>query len=183
MPHQKLSEIRQRLVSREINLSDALLMVLRCLRSRIEERRLRWLNRELLGYCQEDLALFRFKSKTVLSNLIFWVKKDDQLAVPEYRLLSGTWGKVDRDGIFVPLQASRFGHKQVFCNMGVQQLELQLDELTAAGVKFFNVTIDPSTGAEFFCSRSEMLRINEAVRQRLCLFINTVVHDLEIKHH
>src|SRR5271154_4526090 len=126
MPHRKLIEIRQRLLSREVSLSDGLLMVLRCLRSRVEERRLYWLNRELLGYCQEDLALFREKPKSVLSSLFFWAKRDDDFSEPEYRFLSGTWGKVDREGRFVPLPAPRSGHKQVFCNIGIQQLEIQL---------------------------------------------------------
>jgi hypothetical protein len=180
MPHRKLLEIRQGLIYRETKLSDALLMVLRCLRSKIEERRLLWLNRELLGYHEEDLALFDERPKSVFSNLIFWAKKDE-LSAPQYRFLMGTWGNVDRDGRFMPRPIPRFDRKHVFCNIGVQQLEVRLDELRAAGVTFFNLAIDPPTGADYFCQTSELVRINESVRERLCLFIGTVVQDLELK--
>lgn len=180
MPHRKLIEIKERLECREIPLSDALLMVLRCLRGRVEESRLAWLNRELLGYCEEDLELFRMRSKSLFTNLLFWARRDSEMAAPQYRFLTGTWGRVEQDGRFIPLPAPLSGHKQVFCNIGIQQLEVQLYELACAQVKFFNVTVDPATGAEFYCSTSEMQRVADEACNRLCNFITTVVHDLEI---
>jgi hypothetical protein len=63
MLHQKLLQIREQLEAGDIKVSDALLMVSRCLRGKISDARLVWLNRELLGYRREDLAVFYERPK------------------------------------------------------------------------------------------------------------------------
>src|SRR5476649_2578989 len=114
MLHRQLLHIREQLDVGDLKVSDALLMVSRSLRGRVEDNRLIWLNRELLGYRKEDLTLFYERPKFGISFLLGNHKKEE-MEVPTYRFLMGAWGKVDRQGKLVCVQEPRLVSKSIFC--------------------------------------------------------------------
>ncbi|HMP52721.1 MAG TPA: hypothetical protein PKD05_14300, partial [Candidatus Melainabacteria bacterium] len=86
----KLVTIKGQLARGEIKLSDALLIISRMLNRKISGKRLLWMNRELLGYLQEDLASLINESGPQFERA--------HMPIPEYRFLTGVWGKPGRDG-------------------------------------------------------------------------------------
>ena len=184
MLHRQLLQIREQLEVGDLKVSDALLMISRSLRAKVEEPRLVWLNRELLGYRKEDLALFYERPKFGISYLLGSHKlgnyKRDDLEVPSYRFLMGAWGKVDRQGKLVCVQEPRLASKSIFCNIGIQQIETQIDEMDEPSSSLFSISADQATGAEFYCWSRELFRIYEAVREKLLTFIDEVVEELKL---
>ncbi|MBK9205013.1 MAG: hypothetical protein IPL73_21785 [Candidatus Obscuribacter sp.] len=61
MLYKQLSRIKTQLVSKELSVSDGLLLTLRAVRGKLPDSKLIWLNRELLGYRPEDLEDFSEK--------------------------------------------------------------------------------------------------------------------------
>jgi hypothetical protein len=178
MLNQQLRQIRGLLRRREIKLSDALLIVLRYLRNRVPAERLLWLNRELLGYTKEDLPALYEKPKSKQFNLFKTPLKHIALAVPEYRFLNGTWGKLDDDGELITVDVPRqLGESCIFCNMGIQQIETVLDEIDTPDTHMFSMSADAETGTEFYCWSTELVRVHDAVRLKLCQFIENVMEE------
>jgi hypothetical protein len=182
MHYQQLNKLRLQLRARQIKVSDALLLLLRFLRPSLPNERLAWLNRELLGYGKEDLEAFYDKPR--LGNLysIFQQPKRSQLKmkIPHYRFLIGTWGRVDGGGKFITVTDANLVEKSIFCNIGIQQIETQLEEIEEPLTSLFSMSFDEETGAEFYCRSKELLRIYEAVRYKLVEFIETVIDELEL---
>ena len=182
MLHRQLLQIREQLEVGDLKVSDALLMISRSLRAKIDDQRLVWLNRELLGYRKEDLALFYERPKFGISYLLGVQKPGsagrDDLEVPTYRFLMGAWGKVDRQGKLVCVQEPRLTSKSIFCNIGIQQIETQIDEMEEPSASLFSISADRASGAEFYCWSRELFRIYEAVREKLLTFLDEVVEEL-----
>ncbi|HMX46571.1 MAG TPA: hypothetical protein PKC93_11515, partial [Candidatus Obscuribacter sp.] len=61
MLYDQLSRIKTQLSSKELSVSDGLLLTMRALRGHLPDAKLIWLNRELLGYRPEDLEEFSEK--------------------------------------------------------------------------------------------------------------------------
>lgn len=164
----KLVTIKGQLARGEIKLSDALLIISRVLNRKISGKRLLWMNRELLGYLQEDL-----KSLLNESGLQF---EKAHMPVPEYRFLAGVWGKPDRDGRILHLDTPRLKEKRIFCNIGIQQIETQLETLNRSKDvdNIFCMSFDAMTGAQFFCTAEEIERLYGSVSRRLIDFIDSV---------
>jgi len=181
MLYHKLQMIRGQLRRREVKVSDALLIVSRCLRDKLPEERLRWLNRELLGYRADDLAILCDKPKFPQLGLLLvpLSNKKHDLEVPQYRFLSGSWGRMDLTGRLVRVNAVHLVEKSIFCNIGIQQIEVQLDETEDPINSLFSMSLDERTGAEFYCWSRELVRVYEAVRGKLGEFIDNVLEELK----
>lgn len=176
----KLESIRHQIEDREMKLSDALLLVLRCLRDRIPEERLVWLNRELLGYRQDDLEALS-EHPMGLQLFLAWISEPRRrplLEVPSYRFLDGVWGRIDRSGKLVSVMEPELCQRQIFCNIGIQQIELQLDEIDHPHDALFSLSFDERTGAEFFCESQELERVYDHVRFKLIEFIDKLIVEL-----
>lgn len=179
MLYRQLLQIRTQLSAKEMNVSDALLLLSRCLRSRMPPDRLVWLNRELLGYRQEDLA--GFCERTRFSGLqSFFTGRKNELPVPHYRFLLGAWGRIDGHGKLLCVYEPRLLEKSIFCNIGIQQIETQLAEMDDPASSLFSMSADQDTGAEFYCWSRELVRVMEAVRAKVCDFIDTVIEELKL---
>ncbi|HEY9755366.1 MAG TPA: hypothetical protein V6C97_09400 [Oculatellaceae cyanobacterium] len=178
MTHRQLLQIREQLEVGDLKVSDALLLVSRALRSKVDEKRIVWLNRELLGYRKEDLALLYERPRFGLSFL--GVHRRDDGEVPAYRFLMGAWGKVDRQGKLVCVQEPRLVSKSIFCNIGIQQIETQIDEMEEPSSSLFSISADQASGAEFYCWSRELFRIYEAVREKLVSFLDEVIRELRM---
>jgi hypothetical protein len=181
MYYQQLDRLRLQLCGGQIKVSDALLLLMRLLRPRFPEERLSWLNRELLGYSKADLEAFYEKPKFGTLSVLFQPPKRNRfkLAIPSYRFLVGSWGSVDNEGRFNQAFRPTLEDKRIFCNIGIQEIEVQLDELEQPTASLFSMSYDESTGSEFFCSSKELLRIYDSVKQKLLDFIETVIDELE----
>jgi hypothetical protein len=180
MLYQQLKQIRGLLRRREIKLSDALLIVLRYLRNRLPGERLIWLNRELLGYCKDDLPSLYERPRLRQQFSLFRMQKTVELEVPEYRFLTGNWGRLGQDGQLICVQAAHLSDQNIFCNIGIQQIETQLQEIDNPGTNMFSMSSDELTGSEFYCWSTELVRVYDAVRQKLCEFIETVIEELKL---
>ncbi|MGH9550494.1 MAG: hypothetical protein ACRD3W_14025 [Terriglobales bacterium] len=180
MLYNQLKQICGLLRRREIKLSDALLIVIRYLRDRLPPERLIWLNRELLGYRRDDLPALYERQKLRQFTLFKASAKKVEIEIPEYRFLNGTWGKLDDDGQLIAVEASHLRHSTIFCNMGIQQIETQLQEIDNPSTNMFSMSADELTGAEFYCWSSELDRVYDAVRTKLCRFIETVIEELKL---
>lgn len=187
----QLSRIKTQLAARELTVSDGLLLTLRAVRGHLPESRLTWLNRELLGYRPEDLEEFsdrdgaggkKNRNKMGLPRLVLlWApgkKNEEKLTSPVYRFLQGTWGKIDDSGGMVTMTEPQLIEKSIFCNIGLQQLEAQLTEMEDPLTGLFSMSFDRETGAEFYCYSRELVRIQEAVRSKLCQFIDETLSGL-----
>lgn len=179
MLHRQLHQIRAQLGAKEMKVSDALLLVMRCLRGKVVGQRLIWLNRELLGYHHDDLSLFE-RSKFSSISSFFSGNRKTELAVPSYRFLLGSWGRLDREGRLLCTHERRLMEKAIFCNIGIQQIETHFDEMTDANGSLFSMSADKASGAEFYCWSKELTRVYEAVRVKLCDFIDSVIEDLNL---
>lgn len=166
----KLITVKSQLEKNEIKLSDALLFTVRFLTSKVDKKQLAWLNRELLGYLREDLDSFFDKNR------------ESEFPLPSYRFLEGAWGRECKDGMIIHVQTPRLKEKQIFCNIGIQQIETQLKELKDMDPQSFEsnvfcMSFDPTTGAQFYCHASELEKIYQSVRERLMEFIDSVRLD------
>ncbi len=179
MLYRQLTQIRAQLSAKEMNVSDALLLVSRCLRQKLAPDRLVWLNRELLGYRKEDLSGFYDKPRFGGLAVLFQAKRSE-LEVPQYRFLLGAWGRIDGHGKLLCVHEPRLMEKTIFCNIGVQQIETQLEEMSEPGSSLFSMSADQETGCEFYCWSRELVRVLESVRAKLCQFIDTVIEELKL---
>ncbi|MBU6450297.1 MAG: hypothetical protein KGS72_00855 [Cyanobacteria bacterium REEB67] len=184
MLYQQLSRIRGQLAKRDLSVSDGLLLALRALRGKFSESRLTWLNRELLGYRPEDLETLGEKepkrgsfSKIVL----MWAPtRKPEVEAPNFRFLAGTWGRMDAHGQLSKVAEPQLMEKSIFCNIGIQQLEAQLSEMEDPLEGLFSMSFDRDTGAEFFCYSRELVRIQDAVREKLVQFIDDSIEELRL---
>lgn len=177
----QLNQIRGLLRRREIKVSDALLIVMRYLRHKLPPAKLVWLNRELLGYRKDDLPdLYQQNQKNQQFTIFRTSARKSELAVPEYRFLQGTWGTLDPNGDLLPISAPHLSESTIFCNMGIQQIEVQLQELDDPKHSMFSMSTDELTGAEFYCWARELVRVYDAVRAKLCTFIDNAVEELKL---
>lgn len=180
MLYQQLKNIRGQLRRGEMKVSDGLLIVSRYLRDRLPAERLIWMNRELLGYRREDLSEL-YDNKPTLSQMLFSpASRRPLMEVPHYRFLSGAWGNVDGAGRLVCVNDPRLIQKSIFCNIGIQQIETQLDEMDEPANSLFSMSMDPQSGAEFYCWSDELLRVYESVRRKLCEFILVAIEELKL---
>jgi hypothetical protein len=183
----QLSLIRLQLAERTLSVSDGLLFSLRALRGKISENRLTWLNRELLGYRPEDLeslAESEPRKNSFSKIVLLWApsKKSPEVLqeAPIYRFLKGTWGRMDDYGNLDKTPESQQIDKSIFCNIGIQQLEAQLSEMENPLEGLFSMSYDRATGSEFYCYSSELVRIQDAVRDKLLQFIDDVIEELRL---
>jgi len=178
MLYQQLRQILLQIESKKIRVSDALLIVFRYLRNSLPADRLIWINRELLGYRSDDLEALYEQNPFQQFALSDWQTSDDEVAVPAYRFLNGTWGNLDENGVLVPSQRKHLQQRMIFCNIGIQQLETQIDELGQRRA-LFSMSND-GNGAEFFCTSDELERIHDEVKGRLSVFIRSVIEELNL---
>ena len=178
MLYQQLKQILLQIEGNKITLSDALLIVFRYLRHSLPADRLIWINRELLGYRSDDLESLYNQNPFQQISLVDWDSYDEELAVPSYRFLEGTWGNLDQDGVLVASDRKQLQQRRIFCNIGIQQLETQIDELGTRRA-LFSMSND-SSGAEFFCTSDELSRIHDEVKLRLSVFIRSVIEELDL---
>lgn len=165
----KLETISAKLSNGELKLSDALLFVARFLNGKVPTSQLVWLNRELLGYLKEDLESIFTNSRSIVP----------PLAMPEYRFLNGSWGKAFQTGEIETLDHRDKIDKQVFCNIGIQQIETQLFELEKTSYNVFSMCFDPKTETQFYCYTDELKRLYQSVTDRLIRFIERSAKQLE----
>jgi hypothetical protein len=184
MLYHQLSRIRGQLAKRDLTVSDGILLALRALRGKFSEGRLTWLNRELLGYCPEDLETLGDKEpkRGSLSKIVLlWAPpKKPEVEAPTYRFLAGTWGRMDANGRLSKVAEPQLIEKSIFCNIGIQQLEAQLSEMDDPLEGLFSMSFDRDTGAEFYCYSRELVRIHEAVRVKLLQFIDDSIEELNL---
>ncbi len=184
----KLESIRDQVSRREMKLSDALLLALRCLRGTVSSDKLIWVNRELLGYRPDDLDAQQEREDNDHSTILGFFRpwsieppRKVNLEMPRYRFLSGIWGRIDRAGRLVTVMEPELAQRQIFCNIGIQQIEIQLEEMENPTEALFSLSFDERYGAEFFCESAELIRVYDHVRFKLVDFIDRTIDELDLR--
>lgn len=189
MLYHQLNKIRGQLSRKELSVSDGLLLTLKALRGHLPEAKLTWLNLELLGYRPQDLEALNqepLKSKGLYKIVLLWspAKPNNHQIErpPSYRFLQGAWGKLDELGRLNTVSNLKgLSEKSIFCNIGLTQLEAQLEEMEDPMAGLFSMSLDQESGLEFYCFSKELVRIQEAVRTKLCHFIDDSIEELQLQ--
>lgn len=189
MLYHQLNKIRGQLSRKELSVSDGLLLTLKALRGHLPEAKLTWLNLELLGYRPQDLEALNqdhLKTKGLYKIVLLWsAAKPNNHQIerpPSYRFLQGAWGKLDEMGRLNTVSHLKgLSEKSIFCNIGLTQLEAQLEEMEDPMAGLFSMSLDQESGLEFYCFSKELVRIQEAVRTKLCHFIDDAIEELQLQ--
>jgi len=88
--------------------------------------------------------------------------------------------KIDEDCHLVGASEPHLNDRSIFCNIGIQQIETQLEEIDNPSAHMLSMSADTETGSEFYCWSTELVRINDAVRNKLCQFIEIVIEELKL---
>lgn len=172
-----LTKIRTSLAAGDTGTSDAILLALRICRTMFPEHRLKVLNRELLGYLEEELLFFHQGSDSA--------HLDSNSAgigsVPMYRFVNGFWVPeyLTRQEMTVFSVGGSLTTK-LFCNMGAHELELLMERTAARENAFVALKREDESGRVFLARRVELSRLTQAIRERVCHVIDELVGDLQM---
>lgn len=173
-----LKRIKNQLAAGRISVSDAILSALKLSRGAIPEGRLRLLNRELLGYLDEESKYVIGRFKDTESIATAW-----ESDIPLHRLLVGSW---------VPLSASlmRGAHQKPaleakdhhFYSEGICELETLLQRVTISDQTWISVATDDELNRVFMCTTSALQNLYDLAKARLCDYLEYLAQDIkEIK--
>lgn len=162
-----LRALSDRLASREILVSDALISALKVLRIIFGAERLCDLNRELLGYLDEEVVEYENAGN-----------ETQKLRIPEYRMISGFWMPefLIRRGISMPCGTGI--RSSVFCNFGACELEQMLARMRSDDTTYVGIKINPDNGMIFMCRSSQLFRLYSEIRKHVCDKIDELVTEM-----
>jgi len=169
-----LKELSAKLDSRDILLSDAILRALKVLRIFYGNEKLQFLNRELLGYLQEEMAAIEASKK----------RKEEMLSSEEqsvaYRYLTGFW--VDEAILRRGVRAIACLHTQrtsLFCNYGVGEIEQLIARLHCDDQNYVGIKLSESSSRVFLCRASQIYRLYSSIRHQVKLRIDQLIAELQ----
>lgn len=168
-----LRALSDKLASREMLVSDAIISALKILRIMFTDDRLKKLNRELLGYLDEEVrefeGLWREAENGSLEGLA-------RLGAPAYRMISGYWIPeiLVRRGV-TTISCCSSSRASIFCNLGAQELENLLGNLSADETTYFGIRTNKEDGSIFMCRSSQLFRLYSAVRKNVLECIDELV--------
>jgi hypothetical protein len=140
-----------------------------------------FLNRELLGYSNEDIARLAKKKEEhreiadlVISGRFSTFVQGDELTID--RVLPGLKVEIEilEDGSIRVADETRVS--TIFCGCGIVEIEQLLSnhpELYAA------VEYDEATNCVFMCKTKHLKRLNESLRKKICRFLEDTIVEFE----
>ncbi|MDR3615169.1 MAG: hypothetical protein P4L53_16550 [Candidatus Obscuribacterales bacterium] len=176
-----LERVKQQLTDNSVNTSDAILRILNCLRPIEGFEYVGFLNRELLGYSNEDIDRIAEKKEhsatadLVISGSYSTFSQGDELTID--RVLPGLKVEIEiaEDGTITVADESRVS--TIFCSCGIIEIEQLLSkhpELYAA------VDYDESTNCVFMCKTKHLKRLNDSLRKKICRFLDDTIAEIRI---
>jgi len=176
-----LERLKQQLIDYSINTSDAILLILKRLRPIEGFQYVEFLNRELLGYSNEDISRITEKKEhsatadLVISGRFSTFSQGDELTID--RVLPGLKVEIEiaEDGNIKVADETRVS--TIFCSCGIIEIEQLLSkhpELYAA------VDYDEATNCVFMCKTKHLKRLNDSLRKKICRFLADTITEIEI---
>lgn len=171
-----LKKIATSLAAGDTKTSDAILLALRICRTMFPESRLKILNRELLGYLEEELLAFHKVAACPADP----DTAEDGL-VPTYRFVCGFWvpEHLTRQEMTVFSVGGSLTTK-LFCNFGAREMELLMEKVGVRQDAFYALKLERESGRVFMCRSSELARVYSAMTERVCQMIDDLVGDLQM---
>lgn len=171
-----LEEVKAWLETDKISCSDAILKSLRICRRLVPEEQLRCLTQELLGYSREDADAIRARFGSSDSPV---AKKRSQLDSCIHRFLPGFRLEVGEDH-----QGLMFMGKPrtmpFFCQSGILELEELIADSLNKGHIYTAIDFDEESNTVFVCRTKNLISLKDAVRQKICRFLDALITDLRI---
>lgn len=166
---EKLVEIRNGVLSGKIELSSGLLHAQRVLAGLIPEGDVHWINREVLGYLEEERQGICNKLDEIDVDNI-----DDSLAsqLPVHRTLPGLWLSWD---------ASNQGSTPtavpgaILCLRGVIEFEHYLADEPTQQANYIPLEYNEAKGFAFLCDVRDVHEMYTRIQDRLCAFLSCVI--------
>ncbi|HEY9786030.1 MAG TPA: hypothetical protein V6D17_11550, partial [Candidatus Obscuribacterales bacterium] len=159
-----LKALTKQLSEKQILVSDAILSSLKILRIVYDGERLTPLNRELLGYLDEEVKEFErlWREADHLS-----IAQLGRQGVPTYRMINGFWVEQTGSSRLRKTPSYSGSRGTIFANFGAVELELLLarfkgDEGSYVGIKFEN-----DGNSVFMCRSSQLFSVYSAIRENV----------------
>lgn len=173
-----LDRIRQSVECGKLPLSEAMLCTLCFLRGVLDEDRLVWINRELLGFVDSEVAAYIMQTVEANSSQLDYRKNGSSL--PSYRVLPGLW--VSLSG---PANDSNFGISSAeggvyCCSQGLIELESLLFPPDSEERYFVTLERDPEKRYAFIAKMSATLELYENICRRFLNFLTEVTIELKV---
>lgn len=165
----KLVEIRNGVLCGKLELSTALLHTQRVLSGLIPESDVLWLNREVLGYLEEERHDICSRLDEIDADNI-----DEKLAfqLPVHRTLPGLWLS------WAPTAKSSTPSAvpgAILCLRGVIEFEPFLGDEPAHSANYIPLEYNEEKGFAFLCDVRDVLEMHNRIKDRLCTFIACVI--------
>lgn len=166
---EKLVEIRNGVLSGKIELSTGLLHTQRVLAGLIPESDVMWINREVLGYLEDERQDICTRLDELDSENI-----DDKIAgqLPVHRTLPGLWLSWDpavKDSTPTAVPGA------ILCLRGVIEFEHFLSEEPAQNANYIPLEYNEEKGFAFLCDVRDVLEMHNRIKDRLTTFLSGVI--------
>ncbi len=171
-----LEQLKLQLQTNKISSSDAILGALRVCRRLLPEEQLICLTRELLGYTSKDAEDIKVRLAAADFPV---VKKRPQLDSCIHRILPGYRLEVGQDQLglmFIGEPKST----AFFCEMGMVEIEELISDSLCQGHNYSAIDFDEGTNTVFICKTTSLVNLQEAVKRKICLFLDTLIKDLRV---
>jgi hypothetical protein len=160
--------IRKEMAAGRLPVSDAILLILKVCRGSLRQTHLQFLNRELLGYLEEEMGEAKCRQVDGKPDWLNSSAHDKQ-----HRLLSGFWVSLTPvRALAVVRQPSQ--RDTIIYNEGMSELEATLDRVSISDLNWVSIAVDTPRNAAFMCSTSSLQVVYDGARAQLCDFIDSV---------
>lgn len=165
---EKLAEIRNGVLSGKIDLSTGLLHTQRVLSGLIPDADVRWLNREVLGYLEEEREEISQKLDEMDS---LNIQPALAAELPVHRTLPGLWLS------WVPSEktAPSAVPGAILCLRGVIEFEHLIMEEPSSQPSYVPLEYNEEKGFAFLCDVRDIQEMHNRIRERLVLFLGAVI--------
>ncbi len=165
---EKLVEIRNGVLSGRIELSSGLLHAQRVLSGLIPEGDVHWINREVLGYLEEERQEICHKLDDLDADN---VNMSAAAELPVHRTLPGLWLS------WVPSESTSptAVPGAILCLRGVIEFEHFIMEEQGPQPTYVPLEYNDEKGFAFLCDVRDIQEMYNRVRERLCLFLSAVI--------
>jgi hypothetical protein len=174
---QYLDTIKTELKSGSISASDAIIKGLVFLRQVLPSERLLLLNRELLGYLDDEVVRICLEINNLSGDDVssLWTKK-----IPIYRVLRGTWVPLATSELTYVILKKQHGTEFCFYSEGLISLEERLEELKNNGNLLCRLSLDPNGKATFVVHSQDLLTCYEYIREQVANLLQSASNELRL---
>jgi uncharacterized protein (DUF2267 family) len=169
-----LEQLKKQLETNKISCSDTILKALRVCRRLLPEEQLECLTNELMGYSGKQVEEMRVRFTSPDSPV---AKKRSQLDSAIHRVLPGFRLKVGEDHQGLTFMGEP-KTSTFFCEIGILEIEELIADSVSKAHTYTAVDFDEESNTVFVCKTKSLLNLKDAVRKKICQFLETLIRDL-----